>query len=163
MGVGSDSASTVFDLAYTLISSILPILADLWSKFAFAFFLDEGCYLIYYNYIRREATLRRSKIPAPERQRRSRLARLAHFNRLVRGTLSVRKLTCGKAHCRCTRGEPHLALYLSQSHKGKPRQLYVPKEWEARVRTAVKDYQDLQALVEELSELEWQRLSRKED
>jgi hypothetical protein len=107
--------------------------------------------------------LHRSSIPAPERQRRSRLARLAHFDRLLRGTLSVRKLTCGKPRCRCTRGEPHLSLYLVQSHQGKPRQLYIPKRWEERVRTAVKDYQELQALVEELSESEWQRLLRKED
>jgi hypothetical protein len=43
------------------------------------------------------------------------------------------------------------------------RQLYVPKAWEERVRRAVKDYQELQTLVEELSELEWRRLTRKEE
>jgi len=107
--------------------------------------------------------LRRTTIPAPERRYRSRLARLAHYNRFLRGTLSVRKLTCGKSQCRCTRGQPHLSLYLVQSQKGKPRQLYVPKQWEDRVRKAVDDYQQLQALVEELSELEWQRLTRRED
>lgn len=107
--------------------------------------------------------MRHTTIPAPERRHRSRLARLAHYNRLLRGTLSVRKLTCGKLQCRCTRGQPHLSLYLVQSQKGKPRQLYVPKQWEDRVRKAVEDYQELQALVEELSELEWQCLTRRED
>lgn len=31
-------------------------------------------------------------------------------------------------------------------------------EWEERVRRAVTDYQELQKLVEEVSELEWKRL-----
>jgi hypothetical protein len=74
----------------------------------------------------------------------------------------VRNQTCGKQNCRCARGEPHVSLYLVQSHNGKPRQLYVPKEWEERVHRAVKDYQELQIVLEELSELEWRRLTRRE-
>ena len=107
--------------------------------------------------------LHRAAIPSSERRRRSRMAQLSHLSRLLRGTLSVRSLTCGKANCRCARGKFHVSLYLVQSHNGRPRQLYVPKEWEDRVRQAVKDYQELQALVEELSELEWKRfIDRKE-
>jgi len=34
----------------------------------------------------------------------------------------------------------------------------IPRDWEQRVRQAVNDYQELQRLLEELSELEWQRL-----
>jgi hypothetical protein len=50
-----------------------------------------------------------------------------------------------------------------QSQQGKPRQLYVAKGWEDRVRQAVKNYQELQALVEELSEWEWKRLTSREE
>lgn len=106
--------------------------------------------------------LPRTTFAPPERRRRSRAAELAHSSRLLRGTLSVRNQTCGKPSCRCARGEPHVSLYLVQSHNGKPRQLYIPKQWEERVRRAVKDYQELQTLVEELSELEWRRLTRRE-
>lgn len=102
--------------------------------------------------------LSRAAFPAPERRRRSRVAQLAHSRWLLRGTLSVRSQTCGKASCRCARGEFHVTLYLTQSHHGKPRQLYIPKHWEERVRQAVEDYQELQALVEELSEIEWKRV-----
>jgi hypothetical protein len=105
----------------------------------------------------------RSAIPPAERRRRSRVAQLAHSSRLLRGTLSVRSRQCGKAGCSCTHGELHASLYLVQSHNGRPRQLCVPREWEERVRSAVKDYQALQALVEELSELEWRRLTERED
>ena len=107
--------------------------------------------------------LPRTTFPHAERRRRSRAASLAHSSRLLRGSLSVRNQTCGKDSCRCARGEPHVSLYLVQSHNGKPRQLYVPKEWEERVRRAVKDYQELQTLLEEISELEWRRLTRKEE
>ncbi len=96
--------------------------------------------------------------PAPERQRRSRLAQLIRRRRLLRGTLSVRRRRCGKPNCHCAHGEPHVSLYLVQSHGGKPRQIFVPKAWEERIRAAVQDYQQLQRLIEELSELEWQRL-----
>jgi hypothetical protein len=107
--------------------------------------------------------LPRTTFPPAERRCRSRAAELAHSRRLLRGSLSVRNQTCGKDGCRCARGEPHVSLYLVQSHNGKPRQLYVPKEWEERVRRAVKDYQELQTLLEELSEWEWRRLTRREE
>jgi len=61
------------------------------------------------------------------------------------------------------RGEPHIALYITQSHNGKPRQLFVPKAWEERVRQAVSDYLELQRLVEELSAIEWGHLEDKEE
>jgi hypothetical protein len=107
--------------------------------------------------------LPRTTFSPAERRRRSRAAALAHSSRLLRGTLSVRNQTCGKKSCRCARGEFHLSLYLVQSHNGKPRQLYVSKDWEERVRRAVKDYQELQTLLEEVSEWEWRRLTRKEE
>jgi len=50
---------------------------------------------------------------------------------------------------------------LVQSHDGKPRQLCIPKPWEPRVRQAVNDYQELQRLIEEVSELEWKRMREK--
>lgn len=105
----------------------------------------------------------RSAVPAKERRDRSRIAELAHYSPLLRGTLSVRSRQCGKTGCRCARGELHVSLYLVQSHNGKPRQLCVPKAWEARVHRAVRDYQELQVLVEELSEVEWQRLIRRKE
>jgi hypothetical protein len=106
--------------------------------------------------------MRRLDFSASERQQRSRIAQISTHKRLIRGSLTVRKNSCGKANCRCARGEPHLALYITQSHDGKPRQLFVPKGWEERVRHAVSDYQELQRLVEELSETEWKHLENRE-
>jgi hypothetical protein len=106
--------------------------------------------------------VRRLDLSAQERRFRSRIAQLIHQDLLIRGTLNERFQKCGKPNCRCARGELHRSLYLVQSHQGKPRQIFVPKHWEERVRQAVADYQEMQRLVEELSELEWGRLERRE-
>ncbi|MBI3694808.1 MAG: hypothetical protein HY238_08215 [Acidobacteria bacterium] len=100
----------------------------------------------------------RPKLSAAERNFRSRIAQLASGRWFLRGTLSHRSGKCGKPNCRCARGELHSSLYLVQSQQGKPRQICVPQAWQARVRQAVHDYQQMQHLIEEVSELEWKRL-----
>src|SRR5450755_2089482 len=100
----------------------------------------------------------RAKLSAAERNFRSRIAQLASGQWFLRGTLSERSSKCGKPNCHCANGERHQSVYLVQSHAGKLRQICVPQPWRERVRQAVNDYQEMQRLVEEVSELEWQRL-----
>ena len=106
--------------------------------------------------------MRRLDLNAQERRFRSRIAQLAGRDRLIRGSLNPRFQKCGKPNCHCAQGEPHQVLYLVQSQGGKKRQIFVPKTWEARVRQAVADYQEMQRLIEEVSQLEWGRLERRE-
>jgi len=114
-------------------------------------------------YQMRNPPLSRSRLPAGERKRRSRLTQIVSGQRFLRGTLAPRLRRCGKPKCRCARGELHASLYLVQSQGGKPRQVFVPKAWEERIRQSVQGYQEIQRLLEELSEVEWQRLlDRKE-
>jgi len=105
----------------------------------------------------------RSSLSDSELRRRSRLAQIAHTRRFLRGTLSARHGRCGKPNCHCARGELHLSLYLVQSHQGKLRQICVPKAWEERIRQAVRNHQQMQTLIEELSEREWQRLRERKE
>lgn len=100
----------------------------------------------------------RASLSPSERRFRSRLTQLGHDHWFLRGTLSIRSRKCGKPNCRCSRGELHASLYLVQSHDGKLRQVCIPKPWQDRVRQAVNDYQEMQRLIEEVSELEWKRL-----
>lgn len=111
----------------------------------------------------RPPALPRAALPAPERARRSRLAQLAHQRRFLRATLSERSRRCGKPNCHCATGSPHTSLYLVQSRDGRLRQLFVPKSWEDRIRQAVGDYREMQQLIEELSEIEWQRLRERKE
>jgi hypothetical protein len=106
-------------------------------------------------------SLSRSKLSAVERNFRSRIAQLASGRWFLRGNLSERSGKCGKANCRCARGELHRSLYLVQSQDGNLRQICVPKAWQERVRQAVQDYHQMQKLIEEVSELEWKRLQER--
>lgn len=106
--------------------------------------------------------LSRAELSAPERALRSRIARLASSERFLRGSLSERSGKCGKPTCHCAGGDGHRSLYLVQSHAGKVRQICVPKALQDPVRQAVSVYQEMQRLIDEVSELEWKRfLARK--
>ena len=100
----------------------------------------------------------RSRFPPSERGWRSRLAKLVHDEPLLRGTLSTREITCGKATCRCARGHKHLCLYLTCSRGGRVHQLFIPKDIEQDVRKWVHNYRTVRELLEKLSEASWERL-----
>jgi hypothetical protein len=46
---------------------------------------------------------------------------------------------------------------------GKLHQLFVPRQWEARIREAVRNQQEMEGLIEELSDLEWKRLQERKE
>jgi hypothetical protein len=107
-------------------------------------------------------TLTRAALSAAERDFRSRMAQLVSSHWFLRGTLSERSGKCGKPTCHCAKGEPHQSLYLVQSQGGKPRQICIPQAWQPRIRQAVNDYQRIQRLMEQISELEWKRLKERQ-
>jgi hypothetical protein len=101
----------------------------------------------------------RTQFAAGERALRSRLAKLIHEEPVLRGTLSVRHVTCGKAGCRCTQGQKHLALFLSSSREGKTRQVFIPAELETQIRQWVDNYHQVRDLLEAVSESALERLN----
>ena len=103
----------------------------------------------------------RAELSATERSLRSRIAQIASGERFLRGTLSERSSKCGKINCRCADGEGHPSLYLVQSHAGKVRQICIPKPLQDPVRQAVAEFQEMQRLLNEVSELEWKRLQER--
>lgn len=105
----------------------------------------------------------RSHLPSMERRIRSRLISLLRSEGLLRGNLVTLKNTCGKPTCRCQRGEKHESLYLAQSREGKSYMRYVPRTWHQRVRSWVKRYQEVQRLLEVLSERYWRRVEKREE
>jgi hypothetical protein len=108
------------------------------------------------------ASLSRAELSAAERSLRSRIAQLTSGERFLRGALSERSSKCGKPNCHCATGEAHQSLYLVQSSAGKVRQIFVPKALQDPVREAVGQYQEIQRLLDEVSQLEWKRfLARK--
>jgi hypothetical protein len=41
--------------------------------------------------------------------------------------------------------------------------MFVPRQWEDRVRQAVKNQQEMEKLIEELADLEWKRLRERKE
>jgi hypothetical protein len=97
-----------------------------------------------------------------ERDSRSRIKPYISHKELLRGTLSIRERVCGKPNCKCQRGEKHVSLFLSKSTNGKVEQLYIPKEKEGLVRQWVKNYRDVQELLEKISSIYWEKLKKKD-
>lgn len=94
---------------------------------------------------------------------RKRADELLHEDGVLRGSISVRRRVCGKPNCRCTRGERHEAMYVVYRTEGKTVQLYVPKEWEGRVRGWVKRYGEVRRLLEKLSGVYEGKVRRRRD
>jgi hypothetical protein len=107
--------------------------------------------------------VQRTQLSDRERRRRSRLAQIIHQARFLRGALSLRNVRCGKPGCHCARGELHACLYLVRRQEGKLRQMFVPRQWEKRIREAIKNNQEMEQLIEELSDLEWKRLKQRKE
>jgi len=98
-----------------------------------------------------------------ERRVRSRLAKLVHEKRMLHANVVRMARTCGTPNCKCARGEKHVSLYLSRRKEGKQRMLFVPKDWEEKVKVWVGNYREVKKLLEEVCDEGWQRVvNRKE-
>ena len=104
----------------------------------------------------------KSQMSAKERSIRSQITKLVSSRPLLRASVTVRKVTCGKPNCRCAKGDRHLAVYITSRKEGKSRQLFIPKRKEEEVRRMVEDYHKVHELIDELSELFWDKLITKE-
>jgi hypothetical protein len=109
--------------------------------------------------------LSRSSLPAQERRLSSALKGLLDQPGLLRGNLVVMRRKCGKAACRCAQDadQRHASLYLSMSHEGKRRMVYIPADWEDRVRQWVGRYDQVHDALGKLSQACLKRLERREE
>src|SRR5262249_37362751 len=96
-----------------------------------------------------------------EKDTRTRLLHLLGGDGLMRGTLIFREKRCGKDTCKCARGEKHTALYLLSSKDGHVRQTFVPRAKEAEVRGWIEQYKLVEELLEDLSDICWEKIKSK--
>lgn len=94
----------------------------------------------------------RSQRPAEERHARSRAVQHIADNPLLRGSLVSMDRTCGKAGCHCQRGEKHTSLYLAVRLNNRRKMIYVPPAMENDVRHWVENAQELDRLLEFISQ-----------
>jgi len=75
----------------------------------------------------------------------------------------MRRRVCGKPGCRCAQGERHEAMFVVYREARRTTQLYVPKEYEERVRRWVKRYAEARELLKKLSGLYEAKVRRRRD
>lgn len=110
-----------------------------------------------------DTPLPRTALSPQERAWRSKLTQFTAGQPFLRGTLLERERVCGKPTCRCTRGRKHRSLYLVVSDGKRQRQLFVPRDWEDRVRQWVANHQAMRELVREVSDLYWTKVQRRQE
>lgn len=95
----------------------------------------------------------RASLSPAERELYSSLHQILSHPGLLRGSLVEMRRTCGKEGCRCRKGprQRHRSLYLGLKLKGKQRMVYVPKDWEDRVREWVERHREIRDVLEKLS------------
>jgi hypothetical protein len=99
------------------------------------------------------------------RARRRRLARgLPDLEELLRGSLLSQQRRCGKAGCRCARGELHGPyVYLSLGREARSARLvYVPEAMSEAVRRRVGLTEAAEAALAEISAINVELLARRE-
>jgi hypothetical protein len=84
---------------------------------------------------------------------------------LLRGSLLVMRRRCGKAGCRCNESprNRHRSLVLKVGKNGRQRTIYIPPEWEDRVRAWVAHYAEIRAVLERLCHACLRRVERGEE
>jgi len=107
----------------------------------------------------------RSQLSPAERKALSRLRQLLAEPGVVRGNLVEMKRRCGKKQCCCATDPEgrHRSLYLGVSIDGHKRMIYIPAEWEERLRQWTGRYAEIRQLLDELSTEALRRLSERED
>ena len=66
--------------------------------------------------------------------------RMLKSRNMIKGSVVTLARTCGKAGCKCTRGEKHTSKYLSISEGNKTRMVYLKPGMEVKVSQAVDRY-----------------------
>lgn len=107
----------------------------------------------------------RTSLSPMERKLYSKLRTLLNEPGLIRGSLVEMKRVCGKKSCQCS-SDPdrkHRSLYLGLRIDGKQRMIYVPAEWEDRVREWTNRYSEMREVLEQLSLKSLERLKNRQE
>ena len=102
--------------------------------------------------------LHRSHRSAPEREARSRLRQRLGEEPLLRGSLVQMARRCGKPGCHCRSGDKHVSLYLAIRAGSRRALIYLPPALEEQARRAVQNWQDVDGLLEIVSQATLERL-----
>lgn len=74
---------------------------------------------------------------------------------LINGSLAQTGSKCGRAGCRCQRGEKHLKTNLCKKVEGRSCTTYVPQDLVEEVRRGTEEFRRAKALLKEIADVNW--------
>ena len=103
----------------------------------------------------------RDPLPPKDRHARSRLIKLlADAAPLARASLVSMARTCGKKSCKCAQGDKHVSLYLAARIGNQRKMIYVPPELEDLARALVRNIQQVDQHIEQMSQASLERFNQ---
>jgi len=94
----------------------------------------------------------RGSLPEQERIARSKVTKLLHDHPFVAGGLVKMARMCGKANCKCARGDKHVSWYLSTRHQKTRKMINIPRQWEKEMFAWVKTYKEVLKQLDRISQ-----------
>lgn len=73
----------------------------------------------------------------------------------------VLRNTCGKPNCKCAAGDKHETPYVARTREGRRQGRSIPRELRDEVPIWMERYEEVESILEELSEDAWQELARR--
>ena len=86
-----------------------------------------------------------------EQQRDALLAELRGLGNLMRGTIGMVGVKCGRPGCSCAQGQKHRKVHLSVNLRGRTRSCYLGHEREALVAPLIAEYERAWRLINDLT------------
>lgn len=100
----------------------------------------------------------RSQFSDRQRRLQSKLDALLRRGPLMKAATYTLRNTCGKPNCKCATGDKHETPYVARTHQGKRQAQSIPKPLRDEVPRWIERYEEIERLLEELSEDAWQTL-----
>lgn len=82
------------------------------------------------------------------RELRSRMRKLGQ---MIQGSITFRRITCGKSNCKCARGQLHTCVCITYKEKGRTKTVYVDKAAQGEALIMCANYKKMKVLLKQLS------------
>ncbi|MBM3702037.1 MAG: hypothetical protein FJW63_03415 [Actinobacteria bacterium] len=107
--------------------------------------------------------MKRTQRSRREKDLLSKLSNMINYSEYIHANLVNVARTCGNKNCRCiTKGQKHISLYLTTVRKdGIRKMIYIPKALEEEVRQMVDRYFRIRDIIEEVSDINLERMLSK--
>lgn len=86
-----------------------------------------------------------------KRKAKSLRSQMRSIDQMIKGSIVIRAMRCGKDSCKCAKGVFHQAICITYKEGGKTRTVYVAKEHQAEALLMCANYKKMKELLNKLT------------